>query len=288
MKELTVQERYAWFVESLKDMGIHLLDLSDDLIGFYVFEEFDADSRSCLCETSLSILLNEQLISPEIYEQALELSRQYRELENSPLSSVEAVKTAPRWRELMLLSDRIKEQLNLSDEYRLNEEYRYLNPIALEIAPDTAFRVQIKTWNEIIRLESDGYVFLCRGGEKHLCEEEPILYRIPDWIAFLETVLNADPLPREKWGKVGETDYANCLLDEIPDNAFPFVFMGKGNGNVYLYPKDGGRFGIEITEGTPFLEEPTPYRLLWETEVDRTMLEEWIETLKPYAPVWTE
>ena len=138
--------------------------------------------------------------------------------------------------------DEIKEMLNLPADYYLNEEYGYLNEIALHIDADTKFQVRIKTWNETIRLESDGYVFFCRDGERILCEEEPILYRVRDWIAYLKYILTAPPVPEENWGRIGECDYENVLADDTTGERFGYCLMGYGHRTVYLYPKDSDRF----------------------------------------------
>lgn len=281
MKELSVQEQYEWFIQTLRDIGTHLLDLSDDLIGGYVFEDFDADCTSFLHPIVLQPLRDQQYITGEIYEKASELARKFRALEYTPLWDVAAVKSAPEWREVLTLADEIKEMLNLPADYYLNEEYRYLNEIALHIDADTKFQVRIKTWNEYIRLESDGYVFFCKDGERICCEEEPILYRVRDWISYLKYILTAEPVPEEKWYRMGEYNYENVLADIISDENYRYCFMGCP---VYLYPKYPDRYCIEITEGDPFLEPPTPFRVLYRTEVDTAKLTEWIKILQPYAP----
>ena len=182
------------------------------------------------------------------------------------------------------LSDQIKAIPNLPEDFFLNDEYRYLNEITLRIDDSAKFQVHVKTWNEPIRLESDGYVFFCKVGKKILCEEEPILYRVRDWIAYLKFILTAPPVPKEKWGRIGECDYEAVLADDTTDKRFGYCLMGYGHRTVYLYPKDSDRFCIEITEGTAFADPPIPIRVLYYTEVDRTKLIEWIEILTPYAP----
>lgn len=284
MQAITVQEQYEWFIKALRDIGTHLLDLSDDLIGDYVFEEFDGDCTSFLSTAVLQPLYEKQFITREIYEKSLELARRFRALEHTSLWDVAAVKTAPEWREVLTLADEIKEMLNLPADYLLNEEYRYLNAIALEIDSTAKFQVRIKTWNEYIRLESDGYVFFCKDGEKICCEEEPILYRVRDWIAYLKFILTAEPVPKEKRDQIGKCDYENVLADILSDEDYRYCFMSAPDRNVYLYPKDADHYCIEITEGDPRLEPPTPFRVLYRTEVNTARLTEWIEILQPYAP----
>ena len=68
MKKLSIQEQYEWYIQALREIGTHLLDLSDDLIGDYVFEDFDDGCTSFLHPAVLNPLLDQQFITEEIYQ----------------------------------------------------------------------------------------------------------------------------------------------------------------------------------------------------------------------------
>lgn len=163
----------------------------------------------------------------------------------------------------------------------LNKQYCYLNDIILKIDSSAEFNIHIKT-EEDIRIESDGYVYFCNEGEKICCDDGPILYRLGDWIAYLKFVMHSTPVREDKLYRMGITDYEN-ILSEIQDNNFEYCFMSSAEKCVYLYKKDADHYCIEITDGDPFREHPTPFHLLYHTELDAVILTEWLSILQFYA-----
>lgn len=102
---------YDFFKDTLNNCGAFLLDMSDEEIGYLLFEEFDGDCVSFLNERNLNLLRQTGKITVEIVDMALELVSKFRSLENTKLWNVHSVRGNERWREIMELSDQIKTEL---------------------------------------------------------------------------------------------------------------------------------------------------------------------------------
>ena len=108
MKSLTTQEQYEYFVDTLKNCGMFLLDCNDDDIGYYIFEEFVSNCVSFLSEQNLGGLLQNGFINSQIYSKSLTLREKFLKIYDSTLFKVALVKTNEQWREVLRLSDKIK------------------------------------------------------------------------------------------------------------------------------------------------------------------------------------
>ena len=102
---------YELFKGTLDHCGKFLLGLSDEDVGYYIFEEFDSDCVSFLHENTLNPLRLSGVITQEIVDMALELSRKFRAPEGTEHWNVQAVRNSEKWLEVLELSDRIKEKL---------------------------------------------------------------------------------------------------------------------------------------------------------------------------------
>lgn len=112
MKELTVAERYGFFKDSFSHCGCFLLDLNDEDLLYYLFEEFDTDAISFLHTTMLDILRESGYIDDEIVSMCQSLRAMYLKLERNPnMRHAEAIKTSPAWLELFHLADEVRMRL---------------------------------------------------------------------------------------------------------------------------------------------------------------------------------
>ncbi len=111
MNELTVAEKYAYFVDTLDHCGRFLLDASCEEIGYHLFEEFDGDARAFLCEANLDELTAAGYISREMAQSARLLRERFSQLENTPLWCAQAVKSALEWLEILALADHMKSEV---------------------------------------------------------------------------------------------------------------------------------------------------------------------------------
>ena len=106
-----IQRMYEFFKDTLDHCGRFLLDLSDEDIEYYIFEEFDCDAVSFLHEKNLNLIRLSGRITQEIVDMSLELSRKFRSLEGTELWNVRAVRDSEKWLKVLELSDRIKLKL---------------------------------------------------------------------------------------------------------------------------------------------------------------------------------
>ena len=102
---------YEFFEEALSHCGLFLLDLSDEDIGWHLFEEFDGDCCSFLDQNTLASLRASGKITTDIANAALLLSQKFRALEHTELWNIASVRTNTRWGEILALSDAIKKDL---------------------------------------------------------------------------------------------------------------------------------------------------------------------------------
>ena len=105
---------YEFYVETLQFCGMVLLECSDELVGYLVFEELE-DYHSFFYEDNIKTLLREGYIDNEAYKMTQQLRSMLDDLtaDKSPLRNIEAVTTAPEWLRAMELSDKIKSHLNI-------------------------------------------------------------------------------------------------------------------------------------------------------------------------------
>ena len=100
--------RYEYFLNTLNEFGLHLLKESKDNITYIIFEDFYSDAITFLHESNLKILLEGNLITSEIYKLSLMLRTKFMLLYDSNAYNVESIAHNKEWKELMMLSDKIK------------------------------------------------------------------------------------------------------------------------------------------------------------------------------------
>lgn len=108
-----IDKRYEEFKHTLEQCGVFLLNLSDKKIEYHIFEEFDISARTLLYKDTLETFLDEGIIDDTIKEKCLWLRERFVNIEpNKPeLWNVESVRNSKEWREILELSDEIKELL---------------------------------------------------------------------------------------------------------------------------------------------------------------------------------
>ena len=102
------QDYFNVFIE----FGSHILKESDKMIGYYVFEETDINIGFCSKRILLN-LLDVGIIDEFIYEKSDLLFKKFRALENTSLWNLDSVKSSPEWREVLELSDEIKQLIEI-------------------------------------------------------------------------------------------------------------------------------------------------------------------------------
>lgn len=111
MSEIMIETLFQMYLSTFHHCGKFLLDLSDEQIGTYLFEEFDIEATTFLHENTLSKLKCAELINEEEYASSKALRQKFMKLQGTSLWNVESVKTAAEWLEIMQLADSIRNSL---------------------------------------------------------------------------------------------------------------------------------------------------------------------------------
>lgn len=107
------EKRYERFLYTLNECGAFLLSSDDEEIGYRLFESFDIDVRSQLCEENLDIFVSEGWIDETIREKCRRLRDSFCEIQTEypQIWNVASVRTSEKWLEILRLSDEIKGDL---------------------------------------------------------------------------------------------------------------------------------------------------------------------------------
>ena len=109
---------YRRFLHTLNECGIFLLSVDDEKIGYLIFEEFDIDVRSNLCDDNLSMFISEAWIDESIDEKCKKLRNSFCEIQSlyPEIWNIHSVRTSEKWLEILRLSDEIKANLYFDGE----------------------------------------------------------------------------------------------------------------------------------------------------------------------------
>ena len=80
MNKITLGKLFELYVDTFNKFGLHLLDETDQMINYYVFEETDINIGYC-SKRILIKFLEEGIIDEEIFEKSLLLLENFRKLE---------------------------------------------------------------------------------------------------------------------------------------------------------------------------------------------------------------
>lgn len=116
MNQITIEKLFQMYMSTFNHCGEFLLNLSDEKIGTYVFEEFDIEVITYLHHNTLNKLRDAELINEEEYDLSGMLRQKVMKLQGSCLWNVESVKTATEWLEIMKLSDKVRTSIVNKDK----------------------------------------------------------------------------------------------------------------------------------------------------------------------------
>ena len=116
MSQITIERLFQMYVSTFNHCGEFLLNLSDEKIGTYIFEEFDIEATTYLHQNTLNNLKNAGLIDEEEYNLSRKLRQNFMELQGTSLWNIESVKTATEWLVIMRLADRIRTSIENKDK----------------------------------------------------------------------------------------------------------------------------------------------------------------------------
>lgn len=106
-------DRYDRFIHTLNECGMFLLSADDKEISYLIFEEFDIDVRSSLCEETLCFFIDEGWIDESIQKKCRKLRDSFCQIQTTypQLWNTHSVRMAEKWLEILKLSDEIKQDL---------------------------------------------------------------------------------------------------------------------------------------------------------------------------------
>ncbi|EDN9714862.1 hypothetical protein KIX39_001343 [Listeria monocytogenes] len=123
MKKLTTEQSFEYYLSSLCMLGMHTINLSDEEIEYEIFEELAIDYPAALSPYTRELLVDNDIIDRELSLLSKQLQTKLFELDGGILWNVKALRTTPKWKEVLQLSDEIKELIH---QKWTDEELDYL------------------------------------------------------------------------------------------------------------------------------------------------------------------
>ena len=108
MKEITEEKLFELYTDTLQKCGIRLLEMNDESIGYYIFEEFDIGVVSFFHNDALTRLEQANFITETIVYKSSLLRKKLMKLQNTELWNIESVKHSKEWQDILIMSDEIK------------------------------------------------------------------------------------------------------------------------------------------------------------------------------------
>lgn len=111
MNKITLGKLFELYVDIFDKFGVHILNETDQMINYYVFEATEVGIGYC-SRRILNKFLDEGIIDEDIFESSLLLLEKFRNLENTmPIRNAESIKSSLEWNKLMELADNIKKMI---------------------------------------------------------------------------------------------------------------------------------------------------------------------------------
>ena len=108
MKAITIGQSFRLYMLTLKQCGLDILKMPDDMIEYNILQEFIIGATSCFSKFTLDKLEENGIIDDDIYNKSKLLQQKVMNLDNSNFWNVESIKDTQEWRKVLELSDEIK------------------------------------------------------------------------------------------------------------------------------------------------------------------------------------
>lgn len=109
--EMTLGKLFGLYINIFDEFGLHLLNETDQMIEYYVFEETDVNIGFCSSRI-LNKFLEEGIINEDIFENSSLFLEKFRKLEGTmQIRNAESIRNSFEWKEMMELSDCIREMI---------------------------------------------------------------------------------------------------------------------------------------------------------------------------------
>ncbi|EAC2402326.1 hypothetical protein AOU52_06510 [Listeria monocytogenes] len=126
MKKLTVGGKFDWYIDTLEKSGMFILELSNEEIETFIFEDFIVGITSFLSKNNLSELKANEIIDEDMEKNAYLLREKVLKIDNTDLWNINSVRQSSEWLDIFRRSDELKRQLK---ERWSDEEIEYLKTL---------------------------------------------------------------------------------------------------------------------------------------------------------------
>lgn len=126
MKKITLGRKFDWFIDTLEKSGMFILELSNEEIETFIFEDLIVGVTSFFSKNNLIKLKENGLIDEDIEKNAYLLRNKVLNIDNTSLWNINSVKQSSEWLDIFRLSDDLKNKLH---ERWSDEEIEYLKTI---------------------------------------------------------------------------------------------------------------------------------------------------------------
>lgn len=111
MKEITLGVLFKFYIDVFDKFGLHLLNETDQMLSYYVFQETDVNIGYC-SRNILTRFLDEGFIDEDILENSVLLLENFRKLEGRmEIRNAETIRNMSEWKTLMEQADNIKDMI---------------------------------------------------------------------------------------------------------------------------------------------------------------------------------
>ncbi|MBC2114302.1 hypothetical protein HCA91_10945 [Listeria innocua] len=126
MKKLTVGGKFDWYIDTLEKSGMFILELSNEEIETFIFEDFIVGVTSFFSKNNLSELKANEIIDADMEKNAYLLREKVLKIDNTDLWNINSVRQSSEWLDIFRRSDELKRQLK---ERWSDEEIEYLKTL---------------------------------------------------------------------------------------------------------------------------------------------------------------
>ncbi|EHT9923892.1 hypothetical protein KYX44_002304 [Listeria monocytogenes] len=126
MKKLTVGGKFDWYIDTLEKSGMFILELSNEEIETFIFEDFIVGVTSFFSKNNLSELKANEIIDEDMEKNAYLLREKVLKIDNTDLWNINSVRQSSEWLDIFRRSDELKRQLK---ERWSDEEIEYLTTL---------------------------------------------------------------------------------------------------------------------------------------------------------------
>ncbi|EAG7729280.1 hypothetical protein BLI41_15615, partial [Listeria monocytogenes] len=120
--KITIGGKFDWFIDTLEKSGMFILELSNEEIETFIFEDFIVGVTSFFSKNNLSELKANEIIDEDMEKNAYLLREKVLKIDNTDLWNINSVRQSSEWLDIFRRSDELKRQLK---ERWSDEEIEY-------------------------------------------------------------------------------------------------------------------------------------------------------------------